>query len=68
MISKWKYSTLAGPCLVIFMGALLILTRRYSVSIVGPVEEGGLVVFVGVLLCALGLWALIQTLRSNRIK
>jgi hypothetical protein len=66
VMPKNKFSGRLGPCLVIFMGALLLATKRYSLSAVGPVEEGKTVILVGALLCALGLWGLIQTWRSKR--
>lgn len=66
MKTKKKYSGFWLPIAVIGVGAFLIITERYSVSVVGPVEEGGLVVFAGALLCALGLWGVFRAFAALR--
>lgn len=64
--SKKRYSRLALPSMLILMGVLLVVTKRYPVSIVGPVEEGALVVFAGIVCCLKGGWGFIQTVLSIR--
>lgn len=64
--SKKRYSRLVLPSMLILMGMLLVATKRYPVGIVGPVEEGPLVIFVGIVCCLIGGWAFIQTVLSIR--
>ena len=59
-----KYARLGMPLVVIFMGAFLVITKRYYFGVSGPMEEGGLVVFGGLLFLVTGLWSLVRTVIS----
>jgi len=56
------WSRLLFPLLTIAFGGLCIIGKRYTHSVVGPVVEGPLVVFVGLVFCVFGLAGLVATL------
>jgi len=66
MTAKKKILRFAPSLASIAFGISLIITKEYAISAVGPVEKGALVVFVGVLLCLLGIWGIFGTLREEK--
>jgi len=68
MSTKKKVARLSLPVAVVVFGAFLILTKRASDGIAAPIAEGPIVVFAGVLLCLLGVWGFIATLRELKKK
>ena len=67
-MQKTKLSKLLYPICVIAFGVLCIVSKSYSHSIVGPVTEGPLVVFAGILFCLFGIWGVFATLRESHKK
>ncbi len=67
-MQKKKLSKLLYPICVIAFGVVCIVSKSYSHSVVGPVTEGPLVVFVGILFCLFGIWGVVATLREFRKK
>lgn len=68
MKSRKKLFRLISPLLVIGIGVIFIVTRRGSYGAFAPVEEGPLVVFIGLLCCLTGTWGLIRTIQEIRKK
>jgi hypothetical protein len=52
--------------MMIGLGVIFIVTRRGSYGAFAPVEEGPLVVFIGLLCCLTGTWGLIRTIQAIR--
>jgi hypothetical protein len=66
MTAKKKITRFGPSIASIAVGMIFIITKGYPISIVGPVERGGLVVFIGVLLCLLGAWGILGTLKEEK--
>lgn len=63
-MQKKKLSKLLYPICVIAFGIVCIVFKSYSHSVAGPVTEGPLVVFVGILFCLFGIWGVVATLHE----
>lgn len=63
-----KLLLLSYPLMVIGLGVVFIITRRGSYGAFAPVEEGPLVVFIGILCSVAGIWGLIRTVQEFRKK
>ena len=56
-----RLSFLAG---IVAFGVFLVITKRASYGVLAPEAEGPIIVFAGILLCLLGVWGFVGSLRE----
>lgn len=47
------------------LGVLCVITQEGSYSVLSPIVKGPIAVAAGILMCSLGLWGVIATVREN---
>ena len=63
MTTAKKIARLSFPVAIVAFGVFLLVTKHAFYGVLAPEVEGPIVVVVGVLLCLLGVWGFLGSLR-----
>jgi len=64
MTTAKKVARLSFPAAIVAFGVFLLVTKRASYGVLAPEVEGPIAVVAGVLLCLLGVWGFLGSLRE----